>query len=209
MNKTGFTPLFFFALITFTMSTNATEEPDFKVTRTLEKDVELREYASYLVAEVVVPGPATEAGSQAFPILAGYIFGKNKGDRKFAMTAPVTQSAIPVKMDMTAPVTQSAVVGGYLVKFVLPKNVTRSTAPEPMDGRITLRTVPAHHVAAIRYSGFWSESNYSFHLRKLEAALEAAKIRTTGEPLYSRYNAPYTPWFMRRNEIWLHLAEAP
>jgi len=23
--------------------------------------------------------------------------------------------------------------------------------------------------------------------------------------VYSRYNAPFTPWFMRRNEIWLHL----
>ena len=45
---------------------------------------------TYAVAECVVPGPAREAGSQAFPILAGYIFGKNKGDRKFEMTAPVT-----------------------------------------------------------------------------------------------------------------------
>jgi hypothetical protein len=25
--------------------------------------------------------------------------------------------------------------------------------------------------------------------------------------VYSRYNAPFTPWFMRRNEIWLHLSD--
>ena len=50
-------------------------------------------------------GPADQAGSQAFPLLAGYIFGKNKGERKLAMTAPVTQTAQPVKMAMTAPVT--------------------------------------------------------------------------------------------------------
>ncbi len=188
------------------MPSHATEEPDFKVIRALEKDIELREYAAYLVAGVVVPGPASEAGNRAFPILAGYIFGKNKGDRKFAMTAPVTQSAEPVKLDMTAPVTQTAVAGGFLVQFVLPKDVTLSTAPEPLDARITLRVIPSSLVAAIRYSGFWSGSNYNSHLARLRSALVAANLVTAGEPVYSRYNAPFTPWFMRRNEIWLRLA---
>ena len=52
--------------------------------------------------------------------MAGYIFGKNKGEKKFAMTAPVTQTAAPMRMDMTAPVTQAAVAGGMRVQFVLP-----------------------------------------------------------------------------------------
>ena len=60
-------------------------------------------HAGYAVAEVVVSGPAGDAGGQAFPILAGYIFGKNKGEKRFAMTAPVTQAAVPVKLEMTAP----------------------------------------------------------------------------------------------------------
>ena len=83
----------------------AIEEPAFAVLRALDDQVELRRYASYVVAEVLVPGPADEAGNQAFPILAGYIFGKNKGEKRFAMTAPVTQTAAPVRMEMTAPVT--------------------------------------------------------------------------------------------------------
>jgi hypothetical protein len=66
----------------------------------------------------------SHAGNQAFPILAGCIFGKNKGEKKFAMTAPVTQAAVPVKLEMTAPVTQTAAPGGFLVQFVLPKGVT-------------------------------------------------------------------------------------
>jgi hypothetical protein len=197
------------ALFSFTMPSYAAEEPDFKIIRKLDTDIELREYAAYLVAEVVVPGPASEAGNRAFPILAGYIFGKNKGDRKFAMTAPVTQAAVPVKLDMTAPVTQTAVADGFLVQFVLPKDVTLPTAPEPLDERIQLRLVPPNHVAVIRYSGFWSESNYNNHLAKLQAALSAANLVATGEAVYSRYNAPFTPWFMRRNEIWLRLADLP
>ena len=49
----------------------------------------------------------------------------------------------------------------------------------------------------------WSQSNYEEHLGKLKAALAAAGIATTGEPVLARYNGPMTPWFMRRNEIWL------
>jgi hypothetical protein len=124
------------------------------------------------------------------------------------MTAPVTQAAVPVKLEMTAPVTQTAAPGGFLVQFVLPKGVTVTSAPEPLDARIRLRQVEPHQVAVIRYSGFWSESNYNDHLVKLQAALGAADVAWTGEATYSRYNAPFTPWFMRRNEIWLHLAQA-
>jgi hypothetical protein len=194
------------ALFAIPMPSHATEEPAFKVVRQFD-GVEVREYAAYTVAEVLVAGPAGEAGSQAFPILAGYIFGKNRGDRKLAMTAPVTQAAVPVKLEMTAPVTQTAAPGGFLVQFVLPKEVTLDSAPEPLDPRIKLREVPPSRVAVIRFSGFWSESNYNEHLAKLQAALRAADLTWSGEPVYSRYNPPFTPWFMRRNEIWLHLVD--
>jgi hypothetical protein len=195
-------------LTAFHMPSHATEEPAYEVVRQLA-DIELRQYAAYAVAEVMVPGPAGEAGNQAFPILAGYIFGKNKGERKFAMTAPVTQAAVPVKLEMTAPVTQTAAPGGFLVQFVLPKGVTAGSAPEPLDARVQLREVPPNRVAVIRYSGFWSESNYNEHLVKLQAALRAADLAWSGAPVYSRYDAPFTPWFMRRNEIWLRLAVEP
>ena len=195
-------------LLAFPMSSHATEEPDYQVVQKFE-DFEVRAYDAYTVAEVVVPGPAGEAGSQAFPILAGYIFGKNKGERKLAMTAPVTQAVEPVKLDMTAPVTQTAAPGGYRVQFVLPKGVTMASAPEPLDTRIVLRDMAPSRVAVIRFSGFWSIANYDEHLAKLQAALRAANLVGVGEAVYSRYNPPFTPWFLRRNEIWLHLEQAP
>ncbi len=194
-------------ILTAPMPSHAIEEPEYQVLRELG-DIEVRQYAVYAVAEVVVAGPSGEAGNQAFPILAGYIFGKNKGERKFAMTAPVTQTSEPVKLAMTAPVTQTASRGGFIVQFVLPKGVTAASAPEPLDVRVQLRDVPPAQVAVIRYSGFWSESNYNDHLVKLQAAMRAAGLTWEGEPVYSRYNAPFTPWFMRRNEIWLHVTQA-
>lgn len=187
------------------MPSQATEEPDYRVVRELD-GVELRQYAPYTVAEVAVPGPAGEAGTQAFPILADYIFGKNKGERKLPMTAPVTQAAAPVKMEMTAPVTLVAAPGGFVVQFVLPKGVTAASAPEPLDGRVQLREVTPGQVAVIRYSGFWSDANYAEHLAKLQQTLRTASLTWTGEPVYARYNAPFTPWFLRRNEIWLNMA---
>lgn len=194
--------LLWFTLAAMPLWSHAIEEPDYDVIRKLD-NVEVRQYAPYVVAEVVLNATADEAGKQAFPILAGYIFGKNKGEKKFAMTAPVTQSATPVKMEMTAPVTHAAVPGGMLVQFVLPKGVTLASAPEPLDPRVQLRLVPASQWAAIRYSGTWSQSNYEEHLALLRAALDKAHVATHGEPVLARYNPPFTPWFLRRNEIWL------
>ena len=196
--------LFSLCLAIVHLTSMAIEEPSYEVVQQLD-GAEVRQYAPYVVAQVLVSGSADQAGNQAFPILAGYIFGKNKGATKFDMTAPVTQVAAPVKLDMTAPVTQTEAPGGYIVQFVLPKGITLATAPEPVDPRVQLREVPGSRVAVIRYSGFWSQANFDEHLGKLEAALRAAQLPWTGEPTLSRYNAPFMPWFLRRNEIWLTL----
>ena len=180
------------------------EWPDCEVVRRLG-DIEVRQYAPYTVAEVLVTGSSEEAATWAFPILAGYIFGKNKGARAFATPSAPEQLAAPLHFAMTAPVAQIATAEGFIVQFVLPKGVTPATAPEPDDPRVSVREVPAHRLAAIRYSGFWSASNHAIHLATLMAALKAVALRYSGEPAFCRYNVPWTPWFLRRNEIWLSL----
>ena len=190
------------------MPIHAIEEPAYTVAQTTDI-FEVRQYAPYLVAEVVVPGPAADAGSQGFGLLGGYIFGKNKGERKLEMTAPVTQTPIepsaPVKLDMTAPVTQAAAPGGFLVQFMMPKGYTLATLPEPLDARVKLREAPGNRVAVIRFSGSWSQNLYVEKLELLKSALVKAGIATQGEPISSRYNSPFSLPFMRRNEIWLNL----
>ncbi len=76
---------------------------------------------------------------------------------------------------------------------------------EPVDPRVQLRLVPAANWAVIRYSGTWSQANYTEHLKQLRASLKAQGVATQGEPVLARYDPPFTPWFMRRNEIWLAL----
>lgn len=184
----------------------AIESPRYRVEQVLVADsIEVRRYEPYIVAEVVVPGPAEQAGNQGFSFLGGYIFGKNKGDRKIAMTAPVTQSAQPVKIAMTAPVAQMPAEGGqgFAVQFMMPSSFTMETLPEPLDPRVQLKPVAEQRVVAITYSGTWTQANYEEHLGKLRSAAQAAGLQVDGEPVYARYNGPWVPWFMRKNEIWL------
>ena len=168
---------------------SATQEPRYEVVREYG-GFEVREYAPFVVAEVVVPGPAEAAGSRGFRILASYIFGKNDGAQKISMTAPVIQT--PAE-------------GAYVVQFTMPREYRLETLPAPLDSRVDFREVSGGRFAVIRYSGSWSEDNYKSHLEQLERDVRSAGLRTTGAPIYARYNAPYVPSFMRRNEIWLEL----
>jgi hypothetical protein len=70
--------LLLFTLAATPLCSHAVEEPDYQVTRQLDSNVELRQYAPYVVAEVELKATAEDAGNQAFPILAGYIFGKTR-----------------------------------------------------------------------------------------------------------------------------------
>ena len=202
--------LIFLTLLGVLTMSHAIEEPRFQVERVLEpKRIELRRYEPYVVAEVTAPGPAEQAGNQGFSYLGGYIFGRNKGDRKIAMTAPVTQAAQPVKIDMTAPVAQAKADSGagYVVQFMMPSSYTLDTLPLPSDPKVRLKEIPGQRVIAVMYSGTWSQSNYDEHLALLKSAAEKAGLKTQGEPVYARYDAPWVPWFMRRNEIWLGVVE--
>ena len=193
------------ALIASTTLAMAIEEPAYEVISKSD-DVEIRRYAPYVVAELSVDAPADKAGSQAFPILAGYIFGNNKGGTKLAMTAPVIQAGVPDSVELTTPSASRSAADSHVVQFVLPKGVSPESAPVPIDQRVRVRDVASVQVAVIVYSGSWSTRNYEEHLARLKAVLAEKGIPWTGEPIYARYNPPLTPWFMRRNEIWLTLA---
>lgn len=178
----------------------ATEEAPFTVVKS-DDIFELREYAPQVLAEIIVDGDLEGAGSKAFRPLFRYISGDNKSRGKIAMTAPVSQEREGEKISMTAPVSQQSVQGKWAVSFMMPASFTMETLPIPDDPSIKLRQIPTRRVAAIRYSGFWSEEKYMLNKEKLEKWIKDNRFTVTGEPVWARYNAPFTPWFMRRNEI--------
>ena len=182
------------------MDAMAIEEATYKV---VEKDdgFEIRDYAPHILAETVVEGDLEQAGNKAFNRLFRYISGDNRSRDKVAMTAPVSQEPIGEKIKMTAPVGQQRVQEKWAVSFVMPALYTLETLPKPEDPKITLRQVPARRMAAVRYSGFWSEKNYLRYKLELESWIHGRGLTIVGEPIWARYNSPFTPWFLRRNEI--------
>ena len=117
------------------------------------------------------------------------------------MTAPVSQEAASEKIKMTSPVGQQRIEGGWVVSFTMPASQTIEALPAPEDPRIKLRQVQACRMAAVRYSGVWSEKRYLRYKQELESWIEKNGFRIIGEPVWARYNSPFTPWFLRRNEI--------
>jgi hypothetical protein len=185
----------------------AIEEPRFKV---LQQDdsFELRDYSSYVVAEIRVEAGFEDAGSAAFPKLFRYISGDNLARQKIAMTAPVTQ-ARGEKISMTAPVSQVADGSAQVVAFTLPASYTLANAPQPLDPAIRIRLVPAQLVACWRYSGRWTAGNYREQEALLRERIKARGLVIRGDAVLARYNAPFTPWFMRRNEVWIPVSLPP
>jgi len=177
--------------------------------RVVEKDgaCEIRDYAPHVLAETLVDGDLEQAGNAAFRPLFRYISGANRARAKVAMTAPVSQAPVGEKIAMTAPVGQERRSGRWAVSFMMPAAYTRETLPEPDDPRVVLRAVPARRMAAVRYSGTWSEKRYAQHRAALESWLAKKGLTAAGDPVWARYNPPFTPWFLRRNEILIPLTE--
>ena len=178
----------------------ATEEASYVVI-IKDKEFEVREYAPHVLAETLVEGNMGKAGNKAFMKLFRYISGDNVSRSKVAMTAPVSQRPTGEKIQMTAPVTQQRAQDKWVVSFMMPETYTLSTLPQPQDASVTLRQVPAQRMAVVRYSGTWSEKNYFSHKLELESWMRRVGLISTGTSIWARYNPPFTPWFLRRNEV--------
>ena len=68
--------------------------------------------------------------------------------------------------------------------------------------------VPAGRVAVIRFTGRWSPANLQRHEAALRRWAQAHHLTIAGDAEVNRYDPPFKPWFLRRNEIWLPLANA-
>ena len=88
-----------------------------------------------------------------------------------------------------------------MVSFTMPASQTIESLPAPEDQRVNLRQVPALRMAAVRYSGTWSEKRYIQYKGELESWIGKKGFSIIGEAVWARYNPPFTPWFLRRNEI--------
>jgi len=190
----------------------AYEQPKYEIVK-IYKGFELRRYAPYIVAETVVSGNFDDAGNKAFRILFKYISGNNLKKTEIPMTAPVNQTPVTEigeKIEMTAPVEQTPHVKNsdtYVFSFIMPSKYTLETLPLPADPRVKLRQGKSRLLAARTYSGTWSEKLYRENEAALLEEVKAAGLTTVGEPIFARYNSPFTLWFLRKNEVLVEVKE--
>jgi len=169
----------------------AIEEPRYELL--LQEDrKELRAYAPFTVAEVRVDGGFDEASRRGFRLIADYIFGNNRSS---------TQAERSEKIAMTAPVTVEPEGEKWRMHFVMPSSHSLQTLPLPNNAAVQLRGVDASTVAAIRFSGFTTESAIAERTAQLRQWIESKGWQTAGAPQIARYNDPFTLPFNRRNEI--------
>ena len=179
----------------------AYEEPAYRVIKTYPA-FELRQYDAYVVAETQVAGAFDDVGSQAFRRLFRYISADKRPQGKISMTTPVIQQPIAADEnpgdDGSAPADTGT---SYRFAFVMPAEYALDDLPKPDNLTIQLSSIPARLMAARRYSGTWSEERYRKNQQQLLEAVQAAGLKTLGTPIFARYNAPFSLWFLRRNEV--------
>ena len=124
------------------------------------------------------------------------------------MTAPVIQEPGPAqKLAMTAPVLHSGPLPGseetadFVVSFVLPAGLAAENAPVPANSQVRIRTIPGSLAAVLQFSGSGSEAAFERRNTGLQAALVLAGLAPVGPPRFARFDPPFKPWFLRRNEV--------
>ena len=171
--------------------------------------VELRRYPRSVLVETTAPDPGT-----AFRRLFRYISGANEQAEDVAMTAPVTISGERISMtapvrtlrggetvSMTAPVRTADDGASMTMAFYLPAAYTPEAAPSPTDPTVRLVVEPPRTAAARRFSWYATEERVARERRRLLDVLAKRGLEPLDDPVVLQYNDPWTPPFMRTNEI--------
>lgn len=177
------------------------EEPPYRLDQTVGA-VEVRSYAPRLAAQTEVDGERRAALNEGFSRIADYIFGANVSRSSIAMTAPVVQVPASETIAMTAPVGQTEVgANRWSVRFIMPAKYNANSLPQPRDPRVTIVQAPAQRYAVLRFSGSRTPQAVERRKAQLLCAVAGARLQTTGPVEAWFYDPPWTPPFLRRNEV--------
>ena len=160
----------------------ATETADYKLIRK-DGGVEIRDYPTLTVATAQMSGDDMDG---SFGKLFRFITGTNAQSEKISMTTPVLIDTTKDKRTMS---------------FIMPKKAVEKGVPTPSGESVSLGKIAASRFAVLRFGGGRTAGNEEKALGKLKAWLEAGKIAAKGEPIFAYYDPPWTPVFMRRNEV--------
>ncbi len=145
---------------------------------------EIRDYEPHTLVTKPMAGSMGSASYSAFGYLAGYIGGENEARQQIAMTAPVLQKRSG---------------DGFDVSFVMPHDL--KDAPNPVRPGMSVQKMAGGLMAAKRFSGAATDRLFESKAQALLSELASAGFEPVGEVQYARYNGPWTPPVLRRNEV--------
>lgn len=150
---------------------------------------ELRDYPVLTVVET----PMVRGGNEAdngFMRLFRFITGSNEAKEKIAMTTPVFMSGSGSSNTMA---------------FVMPVNMKVAEVPKPTDETLMVREQEPGRFAVLRFSGRRSTEHEAETLKQLEGWIKAQNLKAQSKPIYGYFDPPWTPSFLRRNEVMLRI----
>jgi effector-binding domain-containing protein len=164
----------------------ATRTPGYKVIRT-DGRFEIRDYPELVVAKAAMEG---DEMNRSFGELFRFITGRNASGEKIEMTSPVLVNTSKDQKSMS---------------FIMPEKAVAKGLPKPADDRVSLDKMDSARYAVIRFGGRRSAANEEKATDLLKAWLVDQKIAENGDPIFAYYDPPWTPVFLRRNEVMIQI----
>ena len=153
-----------------------------------EKNFEIRKYGDMILAETPTDNDFTSNG---FYNLFNYITGSNSKREKISMTAPVIH--------------HKSENGNYSMAFVMPEEKKLESLPSPSNKQVELHKLPEKTYASIKFSGYFTKQKATNKTNELINWIKKNKYKASGDPLFARYNSPFSIPAFRRNEILIEI----
>jgi effector-binding domain-containing protein len=164
------------------------ENPKYTI---LEKNnhFQIRKYDEMTIAKITTVGERYEGLRKGFIPLARYIGAKDREGPKISMTAPVMQ--------------QKIINDNWEISFYMPSKFDTDQLPISENNQIKIVTTPSTIMAVITFSGVAKTELLENKFTNLIKWIEEInyEIILGSKPIYSYYNDPSTPGFLRKNEI--------
>ncbi|MGB4588621.1 MAG: heme-binding protein [Clostridiaceae bacterium] len=109
------------------------------------------------------------------------------------------------KISMTTPVINELNEEGVTTEFVMPRRYNASTLPKPENKNLSIKKLESRTVLAITFNGSINDQRLRFYKKLLLDYAKKNSLTTTGIFRLARYNPPFIPSFLRRNELLIDL----
>ena len=153
-----------------------------------EGPIELRRYSNLNLVQTKMK----DTDDSGFMRLFRYIDGNNSSKSKIAMTTPVFTSENNGERSMS---------------FVLPEKIKQEKVPAPINEAVQTVTRKSGLYVAHRYAGRRIQGAPIKIQNQLREWIKNNDLQSLGKPINAFYDTPWTPPFLRRNELLIEVSQ--